>query len=698
MAAADGGEEGRSFRVNFTADGVGKLRERVREKLREFMGDYTDDTLVEYVVVLLRNGRRKDEARNELNVFLGDDCVSFVSWLWDHLSSNLHLYAQAKEPSSDQVAKTKPTPVTLPGRQNLQLEQLNGIMEIDSEYDRPRSANVSRHQRNKELEGVVRVEAHPYSLRSIVSEDFHSEEKNNHRPNFVRQSRSPSPQIHRKRSREDEIQLPKRIATSHPVIDAPRRLLQFAVRDALRTVQQTSSRTLPSLKRLRSVVSTTTEDSVLEERLLIRSSPRVSEFVAMTPKAAAEANKDVRKVRYPGNVFDRLCPSIDNPETVNQPLDSGAHVQEGEYEYFDRVPESNRSNSYRNGNQLAGDASRMTILDRDNEMAYDSASDNDRYDGVSISDHKGLDASQSGSANKQRDKLITQYSATPGAGQFARRTGSMDHDPADNVPESVPRKIVNISVNVNTWKPPHYENSRSVKEEGNNISHKIDVGEGKPGIQLLKDVASTDFQKETQKNVASIPGSSITDRPDNEVDSRVLFVSNVHFAATKDTLSRHFNKFGEVLKVIIVTDATTGQPKGSAYVEFLQKESAEKALSVNGTSFMSRILKVVRRNTAQHESPPVTMRPSIARASPYSSKPRVPFPRGGPPGVFRGRLPTKPGARSLQWTRGTPNAQATEGLKNVQNAPVVPTPRGRNLTYIRPGLKAETVSGVASHT
>lgn len=36
----------------------------------------------------------------------------------------------------------------------------------------------------------------------------------------------------------------------------------------------------------------------------------------------------------------------------------------------------------------------------------------------------------------------------------------------------------------------------------------------------------------------------------------------VHFAATKDSLSRHFNKFGEVLKVVIVTDATTGQPKG----------------------------------------------------------------------------------------------------------------------------------------
>lgn len=34
----------------------------------------------DYVIVLLRNGRRKEEARNELNVFLGDDSDSFVSW------------------------------------------------------------------------------------------------------------------------------------------------------------------------------------------------------------------------------------------------------------------------------------------------------------------------------------------------------------------------------------------------------------------------------------------------------------------------------------------------------------------------------------------------------------------------------------------------------------------------------------------
>ena len=36
----------RTFKPNFTPDGVLRLREKVNEKLKEFMGDYTDDSLV----------------------------------------------------------------------------------------------------------------------------------------------------------------------------------------------------------------------------------------------------------------------------------------------------------------------------------------------------------------------------------------------------------------------------------------------------------------------------------------------------------------------------------------------------------------------------------------------------------------------------------------------------------------------------
>ncbi|BAT06147.1 Os08g0504600 [Oryza sativa Japonica Group] len=128
------------------------------------------------------------------------------------------------------------------------------------------------------------------------------------------------------------------------------------------------------------------------------------------------------------------------------------------------------------------------------------------------------------------------------------------------------------------------------------------------------------------------------------------FYLKVHFGATKDALSRHFNKFGAVLKVVIVTNAATGQPTGSAYVEFLHKESAERALSLNGTSFMARILKVVRRSS--HEAAHFYGWPGGGRTSMYARHGRMAYPRGGLPGsTFRGRAPMIAGARSLQWKR-----------------------------------------------
>lgn len=32
------------------------------------------------MIVLLKNGRRREEAKNELKIFLSDDSDSFVSW------------------------------------------------------------------------------------------------------------------------------------------------------------------------------------------------------------------------------------------------------------------------------------------------------------------------------------------------------------------------------------------------------------------------------------------------------------------------------------------------------------------------------------------------------------------------------------------------------------------------------------------
>ena len=54
---------------------------KAADPLRLLINQFLLIVAQEYVVVLLRNGRRKDEAAKELQVFLGDDNDAFVSWL-----------------------------------------------------------------------------------------------------------------------------------------------------------------------------------------------------------------------------------------------------------------------------------------------------------------------------------------------------------------------------------------------------------------------------------------------------------------------------------------------------------------------------------------------------------------------------------------------------------------------------------------
>ncbi|KAJ4979759.1 hypothetical protein NE237_010539 [Protea cynaroides] len=701
MEGPDGVDD-RTFRVNFSGDGAARLRERVRDKLKEFMGDYTDDILVEYVIVLLRNGKHKDEAQNELNVFLGDDSDSFVSWLWDHLSSNLHLYVQPSVCNQDEIANTKSV-----FGENLMRDD---SLQLDSESGRENYTKESRSRRNREWKGLVRDVDEPPPLRSSEIESFHPKEKTDRNSVHVKRSRSPKPLVPAKRSRQEERHQTKREVISHPSTGAPRRLLQFAVREAVGTLRPSNARIEASSKRLRSVVSTSTVDSSTDEPpQRIKSVARVSTAMTAAIKAAAEAAEDVVKVRSSVNVFDRLGHGMDVSEvTAQSPELRPSNMMETNFDPASSLVHSNFVERHEYTEELNRN---MAILDGEKVLASDSASDNDGYEDISVNGHGVTDASQTGTSggNKEGDSLTVQYSVAKNKDEVARKKRMQDQDPPNTV-TNTSRKIVNISVNVNTWKPPHYQAPR----EGSDVENRKAVQEsevvvGKAGVQLSKEnsntiVASKEHesstahtQRESQKTLSATPGSYSIGRPSEDAESRTIFVSNVHFAATKDTLSRHFNKFGEVLKVVIVTDAATGQPKGSAYVEFMRKEAAENALSLNGTSFMSRILKVVKRSSIHQDTAPLMTWPRMAQASPFSARhARVPFPRGIS-SSFRTRPPIKAGARSLQWKRNGQSTTAGEGSASVQSGtPSNSLPSAsRSLTYIRTGPKLEGNSAPA---
>lgn len=700
MGSIDGVDD-RTFRVNdFTGDGAEKLRDRVKDKLKEFMGDYTDDTLVEYVIVLLKNGRRKEEARNELNVFLGDDSDSFVSWLWDHLASNFNLYVQPEEACSVEVTKTKPSLADGSGRDDSH--------HLESEPDKGKSKKEPKIRHNKEWKGLIRDAADPPPLRSSELDDIHVLE-NTHKPHRegrrTRRSPSPQPVVEKKRTRTDEQQNTKREAAPAK-IDAPRRLLQFAVRDAVAMSRPTTTATEPSLKRLRSVVSTSTSDSSSIDRpRRLQSIARVPNPMATVIKAVTEAAEDVTRVKSSGSVFDRLGRAMDVSGFHVQTSSFGeAIIEDGLYGDDDQLHKQKRSMYLQRSDRSGQYVGNMTMLENDTGLASDSTSENEGYDDVNVLGRSVRDVSQTGTSgeNNGENAMMVEYSVAKNVDDVTRFMRNKDQGQQPAVASNTSQKIVNISVNVNTWKPPHYQDPREVSEvDGWKSVHETEGGVSKSESQIIKDhnhhvtvngntKPAVDSQKESQKTVSPTSGY-VAGRPLEDADSRTLFVSNVHFAATKDSLSRHFNKFGDVLKVIIVTDAATGLPTGSAYVEFMRKEAADNALSLDGTSFMSRLLKVVRRSAAQQEAAPAMTWSRRGVPFPTARFSRAPFPRGMS-GSFRPRPIMKPGAaRSFQWKRDTQPSPGESGAPPAGN--VVPSPTVRGLTYVRTEPKSEANPG-----
>uniref|UniRef100_A0A6N2KUJ3 RRM domain-containing protein n=1 Tax=Salix viminalis TaxID=40686 RepID=A0A6N2KUJ3_SALVM len=70
----------------------------------------------------------------------------------------------------------------------------------------------------------------------------------------------------------------------------------------------------------------------------------------------------------------------------------------------------------------------------------------------------------------------------------------------------------------------------------------------------------------------------------------------VDYACTPEEVQQHFQSCGTVNRVTILTDKF-GQPKGFAYVEFLEVEAVQEALVLNESELHGRQLKVSPKRT-----------------------------------------------------------------------------------------------------
>jgi RNA recognition motif-containing protein len=83
-----------------------------------------------------------------------------------------------------------------------------------------------------------------------------------------------------------------------------------------------------------------------------------------------------------------------------------------------------------------------------------------------------------------------------------------------------------------------------------------------------------------------------------------LYVGNLNYNTTEDTLRAVFAEYGEVESVRVITDRYTGRSRGFAFVEMATEEGAEKAISeVNGKTVDERQLRVDKAKPRSDRGP-----------------------------------------------------------------------------------------------
>ena len=71
-----------------------------------------------------------------------------------------------------------------------------------------------------------------------------------------------------------------------------------------------------------------------------------------------------------------------------------------------------------------------------------------------------------------------------------------------------------------------------------------------------------------------------------------LYVGNLPFTATEESVRTHFAAHGTVEKVSLINDRETGRPRGFGFVEMSNSDASRAMQALNGRELEGRALKV----------------------------------------------------------------------------------------------------------
>ena len=153
---------------------------------------------------------------------------------------------------------------------------------------------------------------------------------------------------------------------------------------------------------------------------------------------------------------------------------------------------------------------------------------------------------------------------------------------ADN--ESTEQEGVEINDSEDVNNEDQYENNEYVDEKNPLVEQ----------FELESEKVQQQISEESENDHQNLKPTLLEKQ---STDALSIFVGNVDYSTTAEQLNAHFGSCGEVVRVTILSDPYTQQPKGYAYVEFENEQSVVNALVLNETEFNGRLIKVCKKRT-----------------------------------------------------------------------------------------------------
>ncbi|KAG1332023.1 zinc finger CCCH domain-containing protein 14 [Cocos nucifera] len=556
----------RSFRMDRNSPEAAKLRDAVSRKLFDFLGTYSDDTLAEYIVVLVCNGKHQNQAQDDLEAFLGDESAKFVAWLWDYLSKEISILRSPLDSSNVKAEGTSMQDIFLDRKQERSRLLDHQIIDIlpskDGLYESPNfSPNSSWSNTIEVSESLQRW--HPSDVPSIEVDaerslaQIHEVHQKNIPTDEGAESRSLSTKnisARRLPSKAMEVEEHQNTQPRGSVWDRLGKPCKEG--DPLREKRNCNGE---ELQNIRSVEPDARLSSTLTGRLV--------------------ALDEVCGRTISNHHSDRYGKQERNSHTLGAPDHGDKCKRKRQYGQMDSGNSSSFSGCKENPVQ---DKEAFPKLQRSLPLKHNCLQSLNEFTTEAKGSTMMFSEPACHSAESSRPEPHLQ-SNTVSQSQLDKRalvtTPMQNLVPANNPAPAQSESLSNAEHGNG--------NRRPMENEMLNVKLKL--------RQVEMDMLKLRSKQVEMNNGKLNTSSGIQDNPEEDIESRTVLVTNVHFAASREALLSHFTKCGTIVKVVILTDTITGQPKGAAYIVFASKDSVDKALSLTATSFFSRKLMVMRK-------------------------------------------------------------------------------------------------------